>query len=116
MEKEIREILDKKLVGNDINIIDTIFSYLKKKCFICWNSYLPDILVKSYADSKPYTQLYMDVCPKCVDKFHFKRCGSCHIYVDCQKSYIVGNLDNVCCQYCIAREDSYGISAYTGWI
>lgn len=114
MEKEIKNILNKKLIGNDKAISNIILSYLKSKCFICWNSYLKDTLSRAFCDTKPHTQLYMDVCPICVDKFKFKRCYQCGIYVDSCKSYTVGTLDIVCCKYCIARED--GIIEYSGWI
>lgn len=116
MEKRIKEILDEKLIGNDSSISNIILSYLEKKCFICYNSYLENSLKKSYCDTRPHTQLYMDVCQICIDKFDFKRCYQCHIYVDRSKAYTVGTLDNHCCQYCVAREDSYGISSYSGWL
>jgi hypothetical protein len=110
MEKEIKEILNKKLIGNDINISNMILSYLKERCFICWQYFIEEDLVKSYCDTKPHSQLYMNVCPTCVDKFKFKRCYKCRIYVDEQKSYTVGTLDNVCCLYCCMS----GITEYCG--
>ena len=101
MEKEIREILNNELVGNDINITDIILSYIKEKCFICWKSFYAEELSKAFCDTKPHTQLYMDICPICIDKFKFNKCFKCRIWVDGNRSYTIGTLDNVCCRYCI---------------
>ena len=114
MEEEIKEILNNKLIGNDTAISDIIISYLKKRCFICWKYYLEGILEKSYCDVKTYPQLYMDICPICIDKFKFRRCYKCHIYVDSQKAYTLSKtLDNICCQYCLHSES---ITEYSGWL
>jgi hypothetical protein len=91
-EKELRDILDKKLVGNDVNLIDDILSYLKKRCFICWSIYLGDTLKRSYCDRR-YKKLHMDVCSNCINKFHFRKCYKCGIYVDENKCYIIDSLN-----------------------
>ncbi len=105
MEEEIREILDKKLIGNDINIADIILSYLKKKCFICWREYIDSELKKSYCDVKAHTQLYMDVCEKCIKDFQFHRCYKCKIFVETNRSYtFFDNHEYICCRYCCCSE------------
>ena len=100
MEQEIKEILNEKLIGNDLYISDIILSYLKEKCFICWNNFMKEELSKSYCDTSPHLQLYMEICQNCIYKFKFRRCFLCKVYIDGHKSYIVGTLDSVCCKYC----------------
>lgn len=110
MENEIKKILDEKLKGNDVNISDMIISYLKKRCFICWHLYMEDVLKKSYCNEKPYPQLYMNVCKRCINEFKFKKCYKCHIYIDISRCYIIGSLDYYSCQYCVHKE------GYLGWV
>jgi hypothetical protein len=111
MEKEIRDILNEKLLGNDINLSDTILSYLKSNCFICWKTRLENELNKAYCDVKTLPQLYMNVCDDCINYFNFKKCYKCKVWVDKSRCYIIGSLDNFyACQYCSCS----GISDYVG--
>ena len=110
MEIKIKEILNKELVGNDVHISDIILSYIKERCFICWYLFIDEELNKSYCDTRPHTQLYMKVCPGCIKKFGFNRCYMCKVYVDKNRCYTVGTLDNTCCRYCVMSS----LSEYTG--
>ena len=112
MEKELKEILDKKLIGNDTNISDIILSYLKEPCFVCWKKYLEADLHKTYCDVKQHRQLYMKICDNCINHFHFKKCLQCKIWVDKTKCYIVDCLDDLySCSYCCFG----GLTEYTGF-
>ena len=86
-EKEIRKILVKKLVNNEPLLADTILSYLKHKCFICYTDSLH--VSRTYCDCKEYRQMYMDVCDKCICKFKFKLCYKCKTFCDGMKCYAV---------------------------
>ena len=69
----VREVLDKKLKGNDINLVDKILSYID-----------PD-------------EDYLDVCGVCgrVDTYYDDgRCKIC-----CYKDYVMGELDNALYNY-----------------
>ena len=60
--KTIPQLLDEKLIGNDINLVDTILGYLMK-CDCC----------DKYDDCKIF---YIKICP-CYDKYN--SCGRCPI-------------------------------------
>ena len=97
--EEIKKILDKLLIRNDVNISKIIMEYAYGKCFICWQKKLDKNLHKSYCDVKTYPKPYMDVCNKCVVRFDFKRCIKCGIYLDKSKCYVMDNNIYVC-SYC----------------
>ena len=81
MEEELRNILDKKLVGNDINISDMILDFLKEKCVFCYKKFLISGLHRTYSESRKYGNMYMCICCDCVNKYKYKRCNSCMTFV-----------------------------------
>ncbi len=100
-EQTIKDILEEKLVGNDIHLVGEILSYLKSNCFVCWKLKMGFDLHKAYCDVKTFPQLYMEVCDECLSYFDFKNCCKCKIWVDKTRCYVIGGLDQFySCEYC----------------
>lgn len=99
MELEIKEILNESLVGNEIMLSDEILSFLKARCFICWNMCMTDELYGAYCDTKKYQNIYMDICGNCINKFKFHKCIHCKTYTDNTRTYVFGSGLYVC-RYC----------------
>ena len=80
LKNEIRDYLDLKLIGNDINIISKIFSYLGDICEEC---------IKYKDTEKIYQKVIIHQCKKhnkCKDRIHYriekrKICKKCFIKI-----------------------------------
>ena len=73
-DKEIKDILDKKLVNNDLAIADIIMDYLRKKCYMCNERKVNTYNAYGYGYGK------FQVCFECCDTYNFTECYKCEVY------------------------------------
>ena len=86
-DKEIKEILEKKLVGNDINIADMIMNYLRRKCYMCNEKKVNTHTCYGHGYGR------FEICNDCADTYNFNECFKCEVYTN--SGFMVGKL-NVC--------------------
>ncbi len=86
LQHETIEILDKLLVGNEINLIDTILSFLTVDCHRCKDKMIPDYYNtletpdECYdSDCEKHCEDGVVLCEECSELYQCSNCGdSCY--------------------------------------
>lgn len=99
MIEEVRIMLDKLLIGNDVAIINYILDYTYPKCYVC-NQYFTDDKVFDMYDGGA-------VCIYCYTKLIYKKCYVCDKYYEFNCNIYCRSCIGACriyCPFCLSIE------------
>ncbi len=86
--KEIKKILEKKLIGNDIAIADMILSYITTKCYLCNERKVNNKECYGYGYGR------FNMCLDCIYIYNYSKCYKCEVYTN--TGYKIGTNYKVC--------------------